>query len=211
MGFSAGVLLLDDAAGHFGWEVSGTGVAFVGDYDDEAAYVGAKGLRLKTRPSDEAEDDNVQVVRYVPYPESGLFLLRCKIGIPDVSTVKTIDVGLVVDTGVQIVFANVRWSPNVPITEARVGAVTYDEVEGQDAGVFDGQWSVLEMQVNLVDLVYGAITLQGVRVDQSGSGVYVPGASSSRAVQVIIGIAAAGAAQAIVYVADIYCGEFIRV
>lgn len=66
----------DDCEGTFNYVVTADGADYVAAYATAAAYVGTKGMHLKTRITNPANGDLVTIYKKLPLPPTGLVRLR---------------------------------------------------------------------------------------------------------------------------------------
>lgn len=210
LAFARGVLLLDDCEGALVFGATGTGADFSCEKHADGAYYGDKGLVLKTRATDPAEDDVVNAVRFVPYGASGLLVTRMLVGLPDVSDVKDVTLYCNRKDGVAHYQSGITYRPNVPALYYRNSAGAIAEITGYDATVPDGQWFLMEVAVDLSEGQYVSCMVNGIESDLGGLEFYEVGASGERSLQLQITVKAAGANQATAYVDMIYAGEFLH-
>lgn len=209
--FSKGVLLLDDMEGASVWTISGTGADYDGLFAGAADFFGSKGLRLRTRATDPAEDDYVQALRFIPFPRTELVVYRVHIGLPDVSRTKSMEIlGEYVDGSNQRIFG-LRYCPNEPALKYLNSGGTYTEISGYDQTASDNQWWIMELVVQFESFKYVECTFNGITTDLSAYAIQNGGASAARYHQVILRHIAAGAAQASAHVDNAYAGEYRRV
>jgi len=209
LGFGRGILLLDDCEGTFNWTVSGTGGDDVHEFATAAAFMGLKGMRLKTRTTGAAANDYVAAARAVGHGEGGLLVIRARVASPDVSVVKNLVMQVTHCDGVNDYSANIniRMSAGtVAYLDAAAAAVAMPDL----AQTFtDGAWFTIELVLDVLTHEYLECFCNGTRVDLAGAGVYDVGASTERGAIVSLSVIAVGAAPAEMYADNIYVGEYL--
>lgn len=209
LGFARGILLLDDCEGTFTWVPTGTGGDDVHEFATVAAFMGLKGMRLKTRTTGAAANDNLTASKMVSYPESGLLVVRGRFASPDVSLCLGVGLSCLDDDGVTQYIPELYWIPG----SAEVGYVSaasaYVPIAALATVFLDGQWYTWELVYDCLTHRYVSATFNGTRVSLANIGARTPGASSGRGVQVRVFVSAAGAAAAELYADSIYAGEFL--
>jgi hypothetical protein len=209
LGFAKGVLLLDDCEGTFTWTVGGTGGDDVHEYAAVAAFMGLNGMRLKTRTTGAAADDNVFVSKVFGFPESGLVVARMRWASPDPTKIKSVRLNLWVDNGVRDWQAGGRLLPNTPEFDYYTPAGAWQAVASMAFGVSALEFVTMELVVDCRAMGLLEVANNGVRTQLSGVGLYDNGAYTNRRCAVAIMVYAIGANPAEMYVDHVYVGEFL--
>ncbi len=207
MVFAKGIILMEDFEGTWQWLESGTGGDDVHTNGQAGSYHGTKGMTLRTRAASAAEDDIVTITNNIVYPRGDFVLVRMKLGLPNLSTVKRVVVGLLWENGAQGYKSGIYWEPNVPAGGYHNSAGAYVAEAGFGHGCEDGQWTLLEFGVDLSLAQYIRANLGGVEFDMAGIDVENTAAETTRRLQVQVSVVAAGAAQASLWGDDLYIGE----
>ena len=210
MGFSRGVVLLDDCEGTFNWTATGTGSDFAASYETDAAFMGTKGMKLVTKTTTPADGDYVQVRRYMPYPEADLMTMRMRVALEQVSDCEYVYFIVYPYDGVNQYQASILWAPNAGAVWIRESGGGYIEIPGSVWAVVDGAWVTMEMTLNLADFKYVSAMFNGVRGDMSAFSMDPLGANTNRYMRFEIKIVAIGPAITTVFFDFIYAGEYIE-
>ena len=208
--FAKGILLLDDCEGTCNWIAAGTDANMTVTYETVAAFMGLKGLQLFSGDADPAEDDYVGAVKWVQVPESGLFVLRTKVGFPDVSDVKSVSIGINLYKDTRLYAAGMRYLPNTPAGAYLNSGGTYTAITEFANAVTDNAWINMELVMDINDLTYVSANQNGVEKDLAGIEFYDSGADTGRMVAISLVAITTGANAATVYFDSIYAGEFIN-
>jgi len=209
--FAKGILLLDDCEGTFTWSFTGTDANAAASFAAAAAFMGTNGMLATTGDDSPAEDDTLQIVKYVEVPESGLVVFRVKFGLPDVSIVKGVNVLINIHRDSKVYAAGLLYLPDTPGGYYLGDDGGYHEVAAWANAVPDHAWQMAEIVVDINDLKYISGLLNGVPADLSAMAVYDGGVSAGRFMTIGLNVTAAGAAAAIVYFDNIYVGEFLHI
>lgn len=210
MGFTRGILLLDDCEGTLGWTISGTGGDFAGAYATAAAWVGTNGLHLATKTTNPAQYDIVEAARVLEWQESGLVVFRLRFASPDVSDVRKITVKLGKDLEDDVYWAEVDFLPQSNEVKYRSGAAAWVDTGIDPGGVADLQWGTCEIVVDLTALKWVSLRMFGQYVDMSDIAMWEYAASGSvKAVLPHVVVDANAGAVAEGYFDQMYVGEHV--
>ena len=209
LGFTRGILMLDQCEGTPAWQKAGTGSDHALAYDAAAAWVGEKGLKVTTRTTTPTAGDFVQCFRHVEHVETGLVVLRYKFSWPTLSQVQKTEVYLAQDDGDDVWQAMIRW------VQAD-GFVTYqDSSSSQSATIITAgsllnkQWAAIELVIDLKKHQYVSVRMFGTLVDLSGVGMFFSeGGGSAKSMLVELRHYAAGANAAAMHYDYLFLGEF---
>lgn len=210
MGFSKGVLLLEDCEGTFTWTVAGTGGDDVHAFATTAAWQGTYGMHLRTRTTLAAADDDLTVTKLMPMPESGLLVARLRIASPDPTAVKSVQIALLANAGANSYVGQLKFAPNTPTVEyvnaagALVDLPTLATICPADA------FQVVELALDVLTMQYIYVLVNGVRVDLAAVPLWDIGAVAARYSYISILVEAIGAAPATLYADNIYVGEYLE-
>ncbi len=210
MGFSRGVLLLDDCEGTFNWNATGTGSDFAASYETGAAFMGTKGISLATKTTTPAENDSCQIERNMPYPESDLLTMRMRCNVPDVSDVKYVHFNVYTLDGIRQYQAEMLWVPVGGTVWISIPDNQSVELPGVYWEVIDGGWVTMEFTVNLKDHVWISGMFNGIRGDLSAYGMNALSANTKRYVRISIKVVALVSAVATIYCDFVYAGEYVE-
>ncbi len=210
MGFSRGIILLDDAEGTFNWTVTGTGSDFAASYETDAAFMGTKGIKLVTKTTTPAENDSCQIERFMPYPEADLLTMRMRCCLPLVSNVKYVMFSVYTYDGERLYQAEMLWQPKDGGVYMAVEHLQSIEIPGSNWEVVNGAWVTMEFTVNLKDKKYISAMFNGTRADMSAHLIEVLSASTKRYMRINAKVVADGAAQTTIYCDFIYAGEYVE-
>ena len=208
MEFAHGVTLVDDFEGTLQWAFVGTGGDDVHEVVPLAAYSGTHGVRMKTRTASAAADDFLVMGRIVPYPESGLSVMRVMFKLMDMSAVKYIKCMQAWYRDGTVGINEVRLYPNTPKLDYRApgGDVT---ITGYDFTELDEQWHVMETVLDLGTLKLVEVALGGIRTSVDAA-IYEAAAGNTNRLGVIdVRLETIGAAAAEVYVDSVYLGGHV--
>jgi hypothetical protein len=210
MGFSKGIMLLEDCEGTFTWAINGTGGDDVHAFATAAAFTGTYGMHLKTRTTAAAEDDYIDVTKLMSYPQSGLLVGRYRMRSADISLLKQHSLILGDDDGTAQSAGQLGISPN--LTQIwYADAAGAGQVIAAAAGLpLDSQWWTIELVIDCILHQYISATLNGIRVDLAGIPLKALGASTGRAAWINLDVIAEGAAAAEVHLDNIYVGEYLE-
>lgn len=205
--FARGILLLDDCEGTFTWIVLGTGGDDVHAYATPAAFMGLNGLRMKTRVTAAAQNDYLDVHKFVGVPESGLLVYRTRLCFPNLTGQASVNMN------VAFYNASREWRAMLSVVPATGAVSYYDSAGGMTAvaglaGLLPAVgWATMELVLDLNTMEYVEAAWDGNRVSLAGIGMYDLGVSTDRAVYVGISIIASAAPPAEIYADNIYVGE----
>ena len=209
LGFARGVLLLEDCEGTFTWGVSGTGGDDVHEFAAAAAFMGTKGMRLKTRTTGAAAADNLAVEKAFGFPESGLLVCRLRVCPVGVAAFDYIQILLDVSAGVTGYGGCVQLDVAAGKVYYQAAGGGFVEMAGLAAPVLEGAFMGVELAVDLLANRYLSCMVNGLRADLSGVGMVSGGAVAYRFARLGVTIATVGAAPCELYVDSAYVGEFL--
>jgi len=211
LGFARGVLLLEDCEGVNNWTVSGTGGDDVHAFAAASAFMGGFGFNLATRTTAAAQNDLLQVVKLVGYPETGLVVARVRLMFPNLTGAASVN--LLIDA-----FNSVRQYAAMLSIAPATGVVSYYNsaggmtVVGALAGPIQANaWATMELVMDLLAFQYMEAAWDGSRVSLGGAGMNNIAASTYRECRVGISIVASAAPPATLAMDNLYVGEFLDV
>lgn len=207
--FSRHVILIDDFSGNVNWVKDGTGADYNLTYDDSVFYHPSKSMKLVTRATNPAEDDYITANRYLILPHAGLFTSRFKIMSDDISLIKYFLTYISVYTSTQQYFAALRYDPNTPTCEYLDSANSFQTISDLAVGTLDNRWLQLEIILNLICERYHSFRIADVTADLSTVALRNPDANNKPYLYFTFQIYTAGAAQATIYIDDVYIGEVL--
>jgi hypothetical protein len=210
MGFSRGVMLLDDCEGTFTYIVGGTGGDDVHEYLAAAAFTGTNGLHLKTRTTAAAAGDIVTIYKYHSIPESGLLVIRARLASPDLTKVKSIQLGSVINSGAETYQALLKHSPNTPKTEYQTTAAAFVAIATMALPTVASAFIDFELVIDCLAKQYISVTWNGIRAKLPGIPLWDVGAAVARYGCLILSVEAIGAAAAEIYADNLYIGEHLE-
>ena len=210
MGFSRGVLLLDDCEGSFNWNATGTGSDFAASYETGAAFMGTKGISMATKTTTPAANDNCQIERNMPYPESDLMTMRMRCCLPVVSVVKYVHFNVYPYDGAFQWQAEMLWVPVDGTVWMSIPDNQSIELPGVFWEVVAGGWVTMEFTVNLKDHKWITGMFNGIRADLSAYGINDLSANTKRYMRISIKVVAIGAAVTTMYCDFVYAGEYVE-
>lgn len=165
--WSRSILYADNFDGYRIWTETGTGADFVVDTTNSSQYNGTEGFVLSTRATDSAEDDVVTAARFISYPDNDHILLRMRVGIPDVSTVKRIQINLQFVAEGKVQIPGILIYPNSPTLSYFNSAGTVADVADSDQVLRDGFWTTLQFNIDLATKMYKDVFYNGMKFDLS--------------------------------------------
>jgi len=209
--FDPGVLLLDDCDGTFAWVPTGTGGDDVHEYSTVAALHGAKGLRLKTRTTGAAANDNLTVTRKVAQPESKLLVMRVRVAVVDKTKLSSFWIGITERSAYYNYVYKFNWVVNAHQWEYWKGDGSWGAVGLGQCPEDDGVWIDMQLILDVGSKSYQAVVGNGQRVSMVGYGGQSLGATTRRQVDVAMGIITPVNSPGEVYVDLIYVGSHMDV
>lgn len=209
--FAKGIKILDDCEGTCNWIVSGTDANKTVTYETVAAWSGTNGLQLFTGDADSEEFDQVTAKKYVDKSETGLLVYRAKIGVPDISKVYTISLGLRLRTGSKSYLFLLGYFPNTPNALYITTGPSYVEVDGSDFAIVDNMWGTMELVVDCLAKQYISCNIFGHEVSLAGIDSYDEGANTGELIEFYLSVGCTAEAPATLYADNIYLGEYVNV
>lgn len=209
--FAKGISILDDCSGTCTWRVVGTGADPAGTYETAAAFVGLKGMQIKTRVTDPAANDLCTVSKVVALPDSGLLVFRAKFSLVAKGVLSGLTFGMDVENGSRRYQGAVAYYPNGPILGWDDSGGTGPEVAAGAFSMDADAWFGMEIVVDCNAYKYVSAQFAHVDLGIGGEGMYDGGATTVKQVEAYMRIGAVGAAAATVYADSIYLGEFLNV
>ncbi len=209
MGFSRGIKVLDNCEGTMTWIVSGTGGDDVHEFATAAAWEGEKGLRLKTRVTGTAADDDTTVGKYFDYPESGLLVARLRFSPLIVANTKAFYVYLNIDDGAQQYSSAIKLLISTATVSYLNSAGTYTAIAALATTFLANQWYTVELAIDCRAKKYIHVRFNGFESDLSAQGLYNSAVSSSRGALLWLTNIASAAGASEIYADNIYVGEFV--
>ena len=210
MQFDRGVIMFDDMEGALLWEETATGG------DDElvlhagAAYVGTKGLRLKTRTTDVAAGDYMTAWRKVCYPLAKRLIYRLRWRVPYATGPDYVEFGITVKDGANEHQFSIRYTPATSKIEYLNSGGTFTEISELAQDFFAKQWDTFEVGMDLDSWGYMWVISKGIKVDLAKVACQKVGASTDRSVLVSIKVVNVAAAPIEMNVDCVYVGEYER-
>lgn len=208
LGFSRGIMLLDDCEGVFTYFVDGTGGDDVHEYLAAAAWQGAAGLHLKTRTTNAAADDIIAIEKLFDYPETGLLVARLRVAPIAVAFVKTLKLQLNIDDGAQQYAAVLNLQVNAGTVAYLNSGGTYTAIAAMATTFVGGNWYTMELAIDCIAKTLLTARFNGLKVDLSAQGLYNSAATSGRGAYLILSCSSVGAVPAEIYADNIYVGEY---
>ena len=210
LGFDRGVLLLDDCEGNSDWAGSGTGSDFAVAFDVNAAWAGLKGLQLDTKSTTPAADDQVRAFRVVEHPETGLLVMRARLGFPDVSDVKFADMSLNLDDSNDNWLGLLRWDRTDDTARYQNDAGTFTDLGVVVGFGVDNLWSMFEIVLDMNKKEWISAQILGQKVDLAGVPLdFQEGGGTSVLVNVEFWVTAIGTNRTTMYVDQVYVGQYL--
>lgn len=211
LGFARGILILEDCEGTMNWTVSGTGGDDVHAFATAMAFMGTYGLSMATRTTAAAQNDLLQVVKLVGYPETGLLVLRARLMFPDLTGAASVNLVCAAFNGVR------EWVGMLSIIPATGVVSYYNSVGGMTnvaglAGLIQANgWATMELVVDMLRMEYIEAAWNGRRADLSGASLNDAAATTYRECRIGLSIVASAAPPARLAADNIYAGEFLDV
>jgi len=211
LGFGRGIMLLDDCEGTFNWTVSGTGGDDVHAYATAMAFMGLNGMSLATRTTAAAQNDLLQVVKLVGYPETGLVVSRARIMFPNLTGAASVNFLVDAFNAVRQYRAMLSIVPATGVVSyynSAGGMTVIPELKGliQAAG-----WATMELVVDLLAFQYVEAAWNGSRVSLAGVAMNDVAATTYRECRIGMNIIASAAPPATLAMDNWYVGEFLDV
>jgi hypothetical protein len=210
MGFSRGIMLLDDFEGTFTWVVGGTGGDDVHALAPAAAWQGTYGLHLKSRTTNSAENDYTIVQKIFDYPASGLLVARVRTAPIVVANTKRIEIGLRIDDGAQQYAATLRVAVSTGKVYYLLTAATWVEIPILATTFVGGTWYTVELAIDCLAQKWISARFNGFTADLSAIPLYNDAASSGRSALLTLDVDASAAGPGEAYFDNAYVGEYLE-
>ena len=205
--FARDVLLLDDCEGTCAWTKNAIDANATVTFETAAAFAGVAGLQLYSGNADPEMNDYVTATRSLSYPEVGLLVARCRLAIPTLATLGSLDLILQAWDGAHEYYGTLRLDPNTPKTSYGGADGNWHTLADLAYTPYAGAWLTLELAVDVAAKKYLHAIYGGTKVDLSTLALYDAGAQSERMSQVQLEATTAGAAATTVYADNIYVGS----
>lgn len=206
--YKRGVLFLDNMEYTTPYVVTGTGSDFAVAVAPGAKLFGEKGLEMKTRSTSPAEDDIVTAKIQICYPESDRLVTRLRIGIPDISQTKDVQVTLTILNGMREYLAGIKYDAEAKKLYFWSAGGAWVEFTGYGYTIYDTFWTILDIGIDLGKLEYLFCLFMGAETDMSGTAFQNVGVSAGRSIELSIVDTALTAAVSVVFIDSLYIGEY---
>ena len=209
--YTVGILLLDDMEGANNWVPGGNAGDYAVGHDQAAAFFGTQGLKVTTRVTGPAEDDNVTAQRQLPFPNNDLLVIRAKLGIPDFSVLKYLRVVMTMFRAGRSRNGGIEFRPNTPDLRYMNSGATWTTLAGYDAGMTDGQWYNFQLQMDLATRKYISVEFNGIKTPLTADFYDAEDLLGKRFCQITFSGSTTGAAAASIYVDSVYAGTYLDI
>lgn len=211
LNFARGIHILDDCEGTCNWKKSANDANATVSYETIAAWTGTKGLQLFSGDATPQAGDIVNAYKIFSYPETGLLVIRAKVGMPDISDIEYIGFSLIINNGTRqytLLFLYAPASGKVYYTSSNG---TLQEITELKQNVVDDIYTGLELIIDLNTMTYVSAMFNGLEKNMAGVSFYNAGANTNKYVQIGFYTTNIGVDPVTSYWDCIYVGEYVNV
>lgn len=210
-GFTPGVTLIDDFEGGFHWEITGTGADFVGEKSTDQAYNASNSMKLSTRATNPANEDNVRAVKDISLGVSRFIRMRWR-WIPAIANVVgKVFMELATNTPAGVFHFGVRLTPALQTIELLNDSGDWEVITGKTGALKAKAWGNVDISFDMVTGEFLALEVEGIVVDVAGQLGEIDTATDVKWGEVTFGVFADDGSEPIFYIDNLLITEFENV